>query len=435
MPRAVKGRGSPPPRYSHAVWKFMVTIGGAYLRLAEGVRSVSLTNPEVLQEGYRAFHQGEKRLILAFRHTAKEDAHVLTYALNVLLPRLSRKSGIAFPYHPHVRFLYGKDVLTWAGNAAAWLIPRIGGIPVRNRGANREGLSIIRSDAVSGPYPIALAPEGQVTYHMYRSAPGTGGTASIALWALESGKPVEIIPLALGYRWGSDPEAFIRRMLLRWESETGRTVSGTHLHEQLIEATDGTLDLLEEFYGIAKESSLEYRIAAVCERALASGEASAGIVASGTILDRLFRLRYTGVDRMFPDDFEPQKLPRITRSLKDFRAQEAAAFMRHAQIVDILEYLDPSYIDPPFSAGRGCEYVLNLLDIVNRMQGGNINTRFSPKGKTAMVLAGPPLDAGSLLSGGRGNRENRNLLNKAVENSLNRASQDLESIWEHSTLS
>jgi hypothetical protein len=100
----------------------------------------------------------------------------------------------------------------------------------------------------------------------------------------------------------------------------------------------------------------------------------------------------------------PATFAALGRSLADFGALEAQVYLRHSQLVDVLQYLDPGYIAAPCSAGRACEYVLNLLDVINRLQGGNVNTRYSPPGKEAMVAIGTPVEINDIRTPGRKER-------------------------------
>jgi len=451
----------------------MLTVGTPYLRLAEGVSSVELFQAERFVQALQDFHAGSTRLIIVFRHVAKEDAPVLVYGMNKVLPKTARRLGMPLRISPHIQFLYGKDVLNWAGRAAEWLFPRIGSIPVVNGGTNKEGLSLIRKEITEGQFPIALAPEGQVTYHMHSCSEITKGTAKFALWGLGSGKDVTILPLALGYSYADDKTGFIADMLMRWEEAAGRELSLQHrdtaalsahqLHAGLLEATDKTLGLLEQFYRLPgrelqieataqQNSSLKSsdsgipadrlpgihtefrkRIDALCERALSSAESIIGIEPHGSWFSRLMKIRFSGVQSIYSDTVDPKKLPPLGCSIADFRAAEAHVYLRHSQIVDALEYLDPGYIDPPFSGSRffesrGSEYIILLLDIINRLAGGSISTRYSPKNKHACILAGEPFSTRNIISGIRkeSKKELMSALNSAIQQSLDTVSEDLE---------
>jgi hypothetical protein len=113
-----------------------------------------------------------------------------------------------------------------------------------------------------------------------------------------------------------------------------------------------------------------------------------GLQTEATLLDRLFRIRYQGVETIRPESSDPKELPPVQRSIADLHALKSHVYPRHSQIVDVLQYIDPDFISPPFGSGRAREYVLNLLAVLNRARVGNINTRFTSKGKPALVNFG-----------------------------------------------
>ncbi|MXI85529.1 hypothetical protein [Sphaerochaeta halotolerans] len=57
----------------------------------------------------------------------------------------------------------------------------------------------------------------------------------------------------------------------------------------------------------------------------------------------------------------------------------------------MLEYLNPEYLQGKHLDGRAAESALNLLDLVKRMQGCTIDSRYSPRGKSAYIQIGKPL--------------------------------------------
>ncbi|MDC7228318.1 MAG: hypothetical protein PQJ61_16265 [Spirochaetales bacterium] len=435
--RAVKGHGFLTPAYSASVRRFIICVGGFYLRFVEGVSRVSFIHEERLIDAMRGFNRGEHRLIFVFRHAAKEDPPVLMYSFSKLLRRkIERYGGLS-----HLRFLYGRDVPNWAGKISAWLFPRIGAIPVQNRAGNREALSILHREAASGRFPIALAPEEQVVYHMYRTFSIAPGTSSLVKWGLESGKPVMVVPLALGYTYGAAPEAFIRDKLAEWEGLTGQALENREsapLHKLLCAAVDGTLSLLEPEYNLPEPVSadrlkpevLDKRITALCESLLCSAEKAAGLLSEGSNMDRLFRIRYAGTDSFYPEHPDPETLPRMKRALLDFNALKAEVFIRHERIYDVLEYIHMDYISPPFSAGRGCEFILNLIDLVFRTLGGTISSHKTPSGQHAAVLAGEPLIYTKETQASLSRREFLASISSDIKTAFETVSEELEVQWE-----
>ncbi|HCG63076.1 MAG: hypothetical protein A2Y31_13630 [Spirochaetes bacterium GWC2_52_13] len=442
LPRATAGRGFVAPRYSAKARRFMIVVGGWYLRILEGVRNVEIADAELLIDELERFYNGEQRLVIAFRHVAKEDAPVMMYALNRKLQRMIRKRNRTRRKEdriiPHARFLYGSDVLDWAGKAAAWLFPKIGCVPVQNRGNNKNGLDILRREMRDGTFPIALAPESQVTYHMYRCSPLAAGVASLAVWGGSDDKEVTIIPVAIGYRHGGDPLQVIRNVMHRWEEQTGLHLENPESRpplELLLEATQLTVELLEQLYAIDRkkdDGNLRDRILHICEIAMRKAEMLALVEPQGSLLDRLFRIRYSAVEAIHPHRFIPNQLPQLGRSIADFHALEAHVYARHSQLVDVLQYVDPSYIAAPCSTGRACEYALSLLDVLNRVQGGNINTRYSPKGKKALVSVGSPVRVSEIekTAMGLSRKERLSKLSEAIFEALQTTSEAMEPLWE-----
>ena len=78
--RAVASKGFLEPHFSPGARRFMLTLGTAYLTLFERVKSVCIRHEDVLVDAFERFFSGERRLIIAFRHVAKEDAPVMMYA-------------------------------------------------------------------------------------------------------------------------------------------------------------------------------------------------------------------------------------------------------------------------------------------------------------------------------------------------------------------
>jgi hypothetical protein len=439
IPRATKGRGFIAPQFSEKARKFVTFIGGWYLRIFEGVSRIEMEHEQVLIDELESFFRKNQRLIIAFRHVAKEDAPVLMYTLNRKINRKIKernKQNVQTEHIiPHAQFLYGSDVLEWAGKAAAWIFPKIGCIPVQNRGRNKNGLNLVRREMQTGNFPIALAPEGQVTYHMYHCSPLSPGIASLAVWGAEHGQDVTILPVSIGYQYAHDQEFFIRSVLSKWELKTGKVLAKdetTPIHSLLIQATEITIELLEKIYGNDDSSkdgaSLYERMQHICIKALEKAERIAQIIGEGSIINRLYTLRYLGVEAIHPDQHQLSKLSQVEKSIADLKALEAHAFLCHTQVVDVLEYINPEYISPSCSIGRYCEYALNLLDVINRLQGGNIDTRYSPHRKKACVHIGYPIRVSSILSSHAASQRKVRLkaINHSVFEALQRESEELE---------
>jgi hypothetical protein len=324
--------------------------------------------------------------------------------------------------------VYGRNVPIWHGGAAGFVIPRLEGVPVMNRRSDSQGMRTLRRYFLEGPYPMALAPEGQVTYHNHRLGPVEPGTAHLALWCQEElrrrGDPREvlILPIAPLYHFDADPERTLEALVARLAGQTGTPVpDGDSWRQRLLALTGTLLARIEAMYGRfyplsgadtaqAGRGGLQERIERLCDAALRVPESFMGLPPEGDLLTRVFTVRQRGWDYLFRGDL-PDRDGRgaeggrsapapLDRLLADRLADEAYLQLRHNELADLLEYVRPDYIDPP-SFNRLIEYALNLLDVVNRLCGGDIGQRHSPRGKRVVVRIGEPLVLGEPPSGGR----------------------------------
>jgi hypothetical protein len=391
----------PKPQYSSAMRALVRMIGPMYLRLGEGISQVDIHHKQILDQELHAFKQGKQRLIIAFRHTAKEDAPAILVGVKA----------------SHLRFLYGRDVLNWAGKVTRFLFPRLGFVAVQNRYSNREGIDLLKGELREGRFPLCLAPEGQVTYHMFHCAKLQAGLASFALWALESNQEVTILPIATGYAHPVQRE----QLFSLWEQKSSHTLKSKEAEQALDEAFDYTLSVVAESFGLvdSKKRSFAERRDALCTQLLEKGELLAGLEheANNTTLDRLFALRYAGQDILFGPQKEEQK-----------RKEEAQTFLKYSQVVDVLEYLDREYGEGEAKQIRHKELLLNLLDVLNRVEGGSINTRYTPKGKRAHLLIGDPIRVNALLEASQSRKQRLTRIDRTIYEVLQKTSKELESI-------
>lgn len=407
-------RGLPflEPRNSPLAHALVRHFSHTFLKVAEGISEVSVQGGSTLVEEYRRFAEGESRLIVAFRHPSASDAPVVGYLFGRRIQEIAEAEGIRLPRRTFVHFLYGRGVPLWSGAGTGWLLPRVAAIPIYHRRVDSRGMASVRDAAVNGRFPIALAPEGQVTYHNKSFGELEGGTGRLALWAKsdleKQGEPlpVRILPLSIEYRFGDRGGPTFDRVL-RWiEAKSGipaavdHRAPGSELYQTLISITDQLLGRLECMYApffkrSATPPDLSDRIGRVCNTALRLGEQSHGILGVGSLLDRVFRLRDAGWKRMFRDDLED--LTEMERSFADAFAEQAKLSARHMELVDALEYLDPSYISPESDFDRFVEYALLLQDVVNRLLGGTIAGRMKVKGRRAIVTAGHPNSVDEIL--------------------------------------
>lgn len=433
--RARRGRGFYAPRFSKATLKLLRLIGPPYLRYGEGVRSIETAGMEHLYAAYSAFRRGETRLIILFRHVAKEDAPVLVSLFSRDLPRWSRRQGRALNEIPFAHFLYGKDVLNWAGPGARFLFPRIGAIPVQNNRVDRESQRMIRETLVEGRFPLCFAPERQVTYHFFHPSPLSGSVATLAAWTLKDldsrgdTRPVQILPLSLSYLPSGNIEETAWDLLQRINGELGRRgESSGDLDQELLSAAAALADFIEasyaaEYPGIVAfrpDLSLQERFDLLVDGILRCAEAAFGWEGSGEPLERIFKIRYRIMESLYREDVDPATLSPLERSRIDYQAATAALLKRHEETADILEYFRIDYLAGP-SPVRRLEFALNLLDVLNRMQGGNIDSRYSLPNKRALVKIGEPMTLTHVP-----NRREQNGISRSISRIFEKQSDELE---------
>ena len=407
---ARKGVGFHGPRFTPRMFGFARRVGPAYNRLIEGIGKIHVSDMIPLFRAMGDFQSGRTRLIILFRHAAKADGPVVLQTVVNELPAWCRKTGNALQSRPHAHFLYGKDVLNWAGALPRWVFPGIGGIPVVNGRVEKESNSSIRRILLDGDFPLAFAPEGQVTYHSFRVSEMSQGTSKLAAWTHTDlrrsgrGTNVVVLPVAIGYRYAADLPRLLEEILAMLGGETGIEV-GDDPRSALLAITEYLINTLEHAYELSyphivdfpAEHDTQQRIHRLCDRILRCLESAIGFSSEGSVLDRVFRTRYWIMDALHREDIDPADLTPAARSMADHRAKIAAQLDTHQQIVDVLEYVDLAYIPAGCGTTRLVEYGLNLLDICNRMRGGNIDSRFMPRSIEPHVLFGDSIGASELF--------------------------------------
>ncbi len=363
-------------------------------------------------------------MILAFRHPYGDEPQVFSFLFDVLLKRRARRAGISLSGHPHARFIHGYEVALWGGSLIRWLLPRIGAVPVYHVRADSAGIKNIRSIIRSGPYPIALAPEGQVSYRSETVPRLETGSAQMGFWCAEElekerrKEGVCLLPLSVHHRFDPRDEKKIVKIIRAMERMCGLDApdqSSIPLQRRL-EALDAkALSMTEDFYDrtYGKRAEAEGRDArwdSLRKIALLEGERALGIAAhpQADEIQRVYRLRQECWDRIYSLD-PARKIGALERSFADRRAGEAWFAMRHMEFVDISYYLDSEYLGESFGAGpsfdRIAETAINLHDLIARFAGGNISNRSSALRKKAVIVAGNAIDIRGRLDAYKENRK------------------------------
>ncbi len=390
---------------------FFRLIAPLYIRAVLGFRSVSLRNSERFVDAYDDFFAGKIRLLIAFRHPFGDEAQVMGYAIGSLLEREARSRGIAWKRQPHAHFIHGYEVPLWAGAFERWILPRVGAVPVYHTKFDAKSIERIRSLVKDGEYPIALAPEGQVSYTSEGLPRLESGAAQIGAWCVHDlareGRPekVVILPVSVHHRWDADAEKPLDGLIGRIEAECGAppasgAASVASHFERLSAAADAILASAERHYSRFCGASLPkpgsstraQRLEDLREAALQAAERALGLKPDGDAIRRVYKIRQTGWDRIFRDDIPaPETLPGLERGLADRAAGEAWYASRHMELVDLAWYLDFDRLRKDDPLELYIETAQNYWDLISRLKGGNLSDRIAVRGKRAILVVGEPI--------------------------------------------
>jgi 1-acyl-sn-glycerol-3-phosphate acyltransferase len=392
-------------------------VARLYLYFFMGGARVVLRGEEHL---FSVFHRAlalKSRVIFAFRHTCGWEPQVLSWYVLLHLRRRARKAGVRFAIPPHVRFVYGYEVLRWGGFLARFIMPRLGAMAVHHAKLDKAGMDRIYDAIIRGPYPVAIAPEGQASYSvdcLFHLEPGAvrmgfGAAARLA----DSGTPVELFPVSVLLRYDRRGERAMERLLRRIEGLAGVAGPGADGGERsgpgypaasfsrrADRCREAILSLLEDRYGAAgREGSFVERMDAVIGGAVRRTAEILGVDAGGgDHFSRMYRLRQLCWDRIFLPRRNPGGMCPLERAGADLRAGEAWYAARHLELVDFCWY----FRSFPLPAGEAplysrIEYVQNLWDLANRAMGGAYPGRRNIPPSLVIIRSSPPLDLGARL--------------------------------------
>lgn len=416
-----------PSRFSAPLLWFGRLLLPPYLRFVLNFSKIECLRTGDIVDALRDFQEKRTRLIVAFRHPYGDEPQLLFHVFENLIPRWAKRLGTPLARKTHIRLVHDYAVPLWGGAFIRFLLPRVGAVPVYHVKFDPVSLKNIRTMLNDDPCPTGLAPEGQISYHGETLPRIEQGTVRLGFWcARDIGKAgrserVMVLPLSIHYRYDLRDAGKIREAVRRVGALCGLSPSGSGAagedrtaYEDLlprVEAVEGLiLEIAEAFYektyGYRPPDSAppaaggaETRLgrwAALQDAALGIAEHALGIDPKNEdIVQRMYRVRLEGWDRIYPESF-PDSLSPIERALAHRRAGEAWFAMGHMELVDLMSYHDAGYLRGGGAVGpsfdRLVETVLNLEDLAARLMGGNISNRPNDIRKKAVLVPGPCLD-------------------------------------------
>jgi 1-acyl-sn-glycerol-3-phosphate acyltransferase len=110
---------------------------------------------------------------------------------------------------------------------ARLVMPRVGAMPIHHTKLDSKGMVRIFQSLKNGPYPLAIAPEGQVTYNTEQVLNLEQGAIRIGFHAADQlskeGQPypVEALPVSIHLRYGIWGKMCLSRLMDRLDRATG----------------------------------------------------------------------------------------------------------------------------------------------------------------------------------------------------------------------
>jgi hypothetical protein len=374
--------------------KFMVFIakglGRLYLFLFLGIARIVLWDGKQFFDAFDRALRGKSRVILAFRHANGGEPQILFWFICYRLKHLAAKAGVHFNIQPHVLFVYGYEVVRWGGWIARMVMPRLGAMPVYHTKLDLDSMKEIYRKIINSPYPLAIAPEGQISYVMEAIPRLEQGTMRIGFYAAErishAGQtcPVEVLPVSIHFHYGRWGFLRLQSLLKKIEKYTGFKDSPEQrkfpaLTERFRVCRDHLIRVNEKRYNIKTDESLDFseRLDRIVDCALDHAERSLGIKPfMGDIISRVYHVRQICWDRIFlPGKETLEGLPPVERALLDLQAGEAWHAARHMELADLVWYLRSPLPTAETLLDETLEYAQNLWDFANRTMGGAYSTR------------------------------------------------------------
>lgn len=385
-------------------------LAPAYMRAALRIRSVTVEGAGALGRLYDEARRGESRFLVAFRHPGDADPHLAFWFLNVRLPRELRRPRKDFG----ARFVSGDEIALWGGPLVRWALRNAGTVPVRHGYLDRPAMDALVAAIAGSPTPVALAPEGQITYHVGSVPALDEGTARLALWAGDrlkaagSAIPIRIVPLAVEYRYSAAACACLPAFLSRLERRSGLADGGSEAPRARIERIwERIVGLAEDHYArvygqepAPKGTGLRERLEHLLVRSITRLEAFYGLTpgagAGSELKARTMAARSAAMARVFYDRGRWEAMSPLERGMARKAAAEAFFLDRHQQLVDLGEYLNPAYAGPagaPTPPDRLIELAQNLWDLAQRLEGGDVSTRTRAFSKDVVLRVGEAIEA------------------------------------------
>jgi 1-acyl-sn-glycerol-3-phosphate acyltransferase len=425
----------PRPRISKFIIFLIKLLGRIYLFIFLGIARVTLRGEKHFFNAFERALRGDSRCILAFRHPNGGEPQILTWFIIFRLRDLAKKAGVSFARRPHALFIYGYDVLRWGGWVARLVMPGVGAMPIHHTKLDTKGMAHIFRSLKDGPYPLAIAPEGQVTYNTEQVLNLEQGTMRIGFHSADQlekeGRscPVEALPVSIHLRYGVWGKMCLSFLMNRLDRATGfqaryKNEGRPGFSDRLRNLREYLIAQNEARYGLpggevsprGEKRELEERIEGIIHAAMNRAKSILGISARPTnITHWINELRQICWDRIYlPGRETLEGLPQVERSLLDIQAGEAWHAGRHIELADFLRFFRSPLPEEETPLHLKIEYAQNLWDLANRTMGGSYSTRnINIFPRRVIIQAAEPINLTDRLPAYR--RDRKAAINSAME--------------------
>lgn len=392
------------PRVSKLVIFLCKLFGRLYLFLFLGVAKTVLQGEKYLIEAFQRALAGKSRCIIAFRHPNGGEPQILGWFFLFKLRKLAAKHGVRFARWPHAAFVYGFEVVRWGGWVSRFLMPNAGAMPIHHAKMDTKGMARINKAIDEGPYPLAIAPEGQVSFFadtIIKLDPGViriGFSAAERLAQKKPDCPVEILPLSVHFRFGSWGKFTLELLLRKIEKACGISHRGRQKPsyvERVERCRTHLLEVNETRYSIKKDNSVpfEERLTLVLNTALETAERMMSVKSEGEFFPRMHKLRQLCWDRIFlPGVDELDSKTNVERNVLDLQSGEAWFACRHIEVADFCWFFRVPLPTEETPFHEKIEYAQNLWDFTSRTMGGAFRDRISIFPRKVIIQAAPVIN-------------------------------------------
>jgi hypothetical protein len=362
-----------------------------WLRYRVRISKVETRHIDRLVELIQQFQSGKVKYIIAFRHPTIDDQFAMLHLLSRDVPRTAAQMGIKLKQPVHSYFVYDRGIPLWAGKIAAWLYPRVGGLPIYRGKLDRQGLSAIRQHLLEAEYPVAISPEGGTNGHNELVSVIEPGTAQIGFWCAEDlekagrSESVVILPVGIQYQYLGSPWSKIDEMLMQLEKDCGLSKPALQLslpsqerYERLLALGEHLIESVSEhykkFYAHAaviptETESLHSRLQALLEQILHVSESHFDMNSKGSLVDRCRRLEQSVFDQIFRTDIKDiHSLPLLEQGLANQLAKEAHTSEWHMRIAESLTAVTGTYVKENPSPTRFADTLLLIWRALSRVK-------------------------------------------------------------------